>query len=92
MARDNVVYGGLIITTVLVLLAGVVFTVRASAREAELARLKSEFVANVSHELKTPLSLIRMFGETLESGLVTADADRQEFYGIIRKKASVSPT
>ena len=87
VARDNVVYGGLIITTIFVLLAGVVFTVRASAREAELARLKSEFVANVSHELKTPLSLIRMFGETLESGLVTADADRQEFYGIIRKES-----
>ncbi len=87
VARENLLYGGLIIVTGLVLVAGVVFTVRASARETELSRLKSEFVANVSHELKTPLSLIRMFGETLESGLVKAEGERQEFYAIIRKES-----
>ena len=35
---------------------------RSVARELKLARLRAEFVASVSHELKTPLSLIRMFG------------------------------
>ena len=50
--------------------AGLVATYRLVRRETEMARLKSDFVANVSHDLKTPLSLIRMFGETLEMGRV----------------------
>ena len=37
-------------------------------RHLELARLKSEFIANVGHELKTPLTTIRMFAETLFHG------------------------
>ena len=37
-------------------------------RELELSQLKSGFVADVSHELKTPLALIRMFSETLLEG------------------------
>ena len=66
---------------------GIVFTVRATAHEVELSRMKSEFVSNVSHDLKTPLALIRMFGETLETGLVQDEAKRQEFYQIIRKES-----
>jgi len=87
VARENRGYGVLMVALVVVLAAGVIFTVRASAREAELARMKSDFVSNVSHELKTPLALIRMFGETLESGLVENEGDRQEFLAIIRRES-----
>lgn len=38
---------------------------RAVARQRELARLQGRFVADVSHELKTPLALIRLLAETL---------------------------
>ena len=48
-----------------------------------MAQLKADFVANVSHDLKTPLSVIRMFGETLEMGRVPDEARRQEYYRII---------
>lgn len=85
--RERWIYGTLIAGMVVVLIGGVTVTMRASAREAELSRLKTEFVSNVSHELKTPLALIRMFGETLESGIVTDEAKRQEFYGIIRRES-----
>ena len=40
-------------------------------RATELARLRSEFVANVSHELRTPLAQILLFGETLSFGRMT---------------------
>src|SRR2546422_3003756 len=50
---------------------------RSMRQEAEMAQLKSDFVANVSHDLKTPLSVIRMFGETLELGRLPDEARRQ---------------
>jgi two-component system phosphate regulon sensor histidine kinase PhoR len=68
---------------VAVIVAGVVITVRLTRRESEMAQLKADFVANVSHDLKTPLSVIRMFGETLEMGRVPDEARRQEYYRII---------
>jgi len=73
--------------TLLVMMLGISLTVRAAAHEAALSRLKSDFVSNVSHELKTPLALIRMFGETLESGMVEDEAKRREFYRIIRAES-----
>ena len=52
-----------------------------------MARLKADFVANVSHDLKTPLSVIRMFGETLEMGRVRDEATRQEYYRVITRES-----
>jgi len=40
-------------------------------REVQVAEMRSLFVASVSHELKTPLTAIRMFAETLEEGRST---------------------
>jgi two-component system phosphate regulon sensor histidine kinase PhoR len=67
----------------LVVVAGVVIVVVAAERERRLAALKSDFVANVSHELKTPLSLVRMFSELLASDRVRDDAKRKEYLTII---------
>jgi two-component system phosphate regulon sensor histidine kinase PhoR len=60
-----------------------VIVVVASVKERRLAALKSDFVANVSHELKTPLSLVRMFGEMLLSERVPSDEKRRQYLGII---------
>jgi signal transduction histidine kinase len=87
VSRERWVYLALLAGTFLVMITGILLTVRAAAHELELSRLKTEFVSNVSHELKTPLSLIRMFGETLESGIVQDESKRSEFYRIIRSES-----
>ncbi len=53
--------------------------VRDLDRELRLAKQKTDFVSNVSHELKTPLTSIRMFAELLAEGRVT-DAEKQRGY------------
>jgi signal transduction histidine kinase len=70
-----------------VIAAGGVATYRLVRQETEMARLRADFVANVSHDLKTPLSLIRMFGETLEMGRVADEARRREYYGVITRES-----
>jgi signal transduction histidine kinase len=74
--RHLLLTGGL----VSLLLIGVWATIRSAARERELARLKSDFVSTVSHELKTPLTSIRMFAEMLQQGVAGGDRDRESRY------------
>jgi signal transduction histidine kinase len=65
------------------LIIGIMLMLHVTERELRLAQAKSAFVSNVSHELKTPLSLIRLFAETLESGRVKKEEKAQEYYRII---------
>jgi signal transduction histidine kinase len=69
------------------LLAGLVLVWANVRRELRLLRLKSDFVANVSHELKTPLALIRLFAETLELGRVPTEEKKQQYHRIINKES-----
>ena len=85
--REKRLYLTLFVGILAVMLFGIIILARAVIHETEISRMKSEFVSNVTHELKTPLSLIRMFGETLDSGIVTEEGKRKEFYGIIRKES-----
>jgi signal transduction histidine kinase len=57
-------------------------------RQLALARQKTDFVSNVSHELKTPLTSIRMFADLLAEGRVQ-DPERQRSYlGIITAESA----
>ena len=49
-------------------IVGLVLTLRATHAEARLAAVQSEFVSAVSHEMKTPLSLLKLASDTLASG------------------------
>jgi signal transduction histidine kinase len=69
------------------LLCGIALTIQATDREARLAQAKSNFVANVSHELKTPLSLLSLFSEILELGRVKNEEKKIEYYRIIRHES-----
>jgi signal transduction histidine kinase len=48
-------------------------------REVGVAKLRSQILASVSHELKTPLTSIRMFAETLLLGRSSREAVRREY-------------
>ncbi len=85
--RQVAVFTGAFGVLLLVIVAGIVATWRLVRRETEMARLKADFVANVSHDLKTPLSVIRMFGETLEMGRVADEARRHEYYRVITRES-----
>ena len=81
-------YNYLVLAALCIVMAGGIFlTYRNVSREMNLARLKSDFVANVSHELRTPLALIRLYAETLELGRLTAQEKYQEYFRIIREES-----
>lgn len=52
-----------------------------------LDNVRTDFVANVSHELKTPLTSIRGFVETLEDGAINDSSNARRFLAIIKKHA-----
>ncbi|KAF0161267.1 MAG: putative ATPase domain-containing protein, partial [Caulobacteraceae bacterium] len=56
---------------------------RMVAVQVLFAERRNNFVAAVTHELKTPLTAIRMYGEMLRDGMVQDEATRQEYYATI---------
>jgi signal transduction histidine kinase len=67
----------------LVMVVGHYGLYRVGIQHIELAAQHSDFVAAVSHELKTPLTSIRMYGEMLRAGWVTDEPQRQSYYDFI---------
>ena len=78
---------GLIGLSLAVLLLGVGFLLYSQRQESRLNALRSEFVANVSHELKTPLSVVRMFAEMLLTGRVRDEAKRRHYLETILRES-----
>ncbi len=66
----------------LVLLGGFYLMYRLGAGQIDLARQQQDFVSAVSHELKTPLTSIRMYGEMLREGWAS-DEKKQAYYDYI---------
>ncbi len=60
---------------------------RALARQRELVRLQRRFVADVSHELKTPLALIRLLAETLAAQRVRDPQRAQNYLETITRES-----
>ena len=70
-----------------VIVAGVAAILFAAEKQRRISALQSDFVANVTHELKTPLALVRMFGEMLQSGRVASEAKQKEYLEIIVRES-----
>ena len=65
-----------------ILVLGLTLTVRGVTQELELAKLKSDFVSTISHELRSPLTSIRQLAEMLQRGRVAAER-RQKYYDVL---------
>ena len=80
---------GLLITLLLLAItAGSWLIVTDLNRQLTLARQKTDFVSNVSHELKTPLTSIRMFSEMLAEGRVADPAKQRTYLNIISAESA----
>ncbi len=61
-------------------------------KERKLDKMRKEFVSNVSHELKTPLSLILGYAEGLQENVMDDEATKNEYCSIIMDEAEKMST
>jgi len=82
------VFGILIVALAGTLAGGIVATLSYVRRSTSLARLQAEFVQKVSHDLRTPLTGIRLFVETLLSGKVSDPVQVRECLDVIQNETT----
>jgi len=77
----------IILLAILMVIVGIISTARLISREIETAWEKTDFAANVSHELRSPITQIRLKAEALVYELVVDDDDRRAHYDAIVREA-----
>jgi len=80
---QRTLYGLLVLLVLSLTFFGGYLLWRDVRRELRLAEMRSQFVSSVSHELKTPLTAIRMFAETLRMGRSKDPKVQQEYLDTI---------
>jgi signal transduction histidine kinase len=81
--RRSWIYGVASLMLLVAMFLGVVLILRDIAREKHLSRLRSDFISNVTHELKTPLTSIRMYAESLMMGRVKSVSVQKEYLSVV---------
>jgi signal transduction histidine kinase len=74
--------------SVLLMLVALGLTVQANRRSAELTRMQADFISHVSHQLKTPLSLLSAVTETVDMDRVRSPEKLAQYLGIIRSEVA----
>ena len=74
--------------SVALMLVALGLTLQAHRRAAELAQMQTDFVAHVSHQLKTPLSLLSAATETLQMDRIRSPEKLAEYLNTIRAEAA----
>lgn len=85
--RRSYIYGIAIILLLLGMVLGIVLILRDLSREKRLARLQTDFTSNVTHELKTPITSIYLFAESMFYDRVKSSAEKKEYLSIIMKES-----
>ena len=68
-------------------IVGMLLTARAARARAAVATMQSDFVYGVTHELKTPLSLIRLVAETLDQGRYESPKTVTDYARLLSREA-----
>ena len=78
-----------VITFVLfsIILAGCTFIYKTIRSEAEINQKKGDFISAVTHELKTPLTSIRLYSEMLSDDMVKDEQKRKIYYDYMLKES-----
>jgi len=78
------VYSGIfIILLIIAILFACYGFYRLGVKQLALAEQRLNFVSSVSHELKTPLTSIRMYSEMLKEGTVLSEKHQQDYFNFI---------
>ena len=80
---ELIIYSYIVLLVLLLIILSVYFIWKQVQHEQNLSQVKSQMISHVSHELKTPLSLIRMYTETLMLGRVAGQTKIRDYYRII---------
>ncbi len=72
------VIGVLVISFTVAAIGGIATVTFLLGRRARLARLQTDLLSNVTHELRTPLAAIRMYAQSLQSDQISKDPKRVE--------------
>ena len=81
--RRSWIYGIASLLLLVAMILGVVLILRDIAREKHLARLRSDFISNVTHELKTPLTSIRMYAESIMMGRIKSASAQNDYLSVV---------
>jgi signal transduction histidine kinase len=81
------IYGIATLMLLVALILGLVIVLQDIAREKKLARLRTDFISNVTHELKTPLTSIYLLTEMVLLERVKKESDRGKYLSIVLRES-----
>jgi len=81
------IYLVIFILIALLMVLGFLFTLYTLNEELRLNKMKSEFISNVSHELKSPLTSIRMMTEMLHQKRVQTEERKSTYYSVMMEES-----
>jgi two-component system phosphate regulon sensor histidine kinase PhoR len=82
-----VVFGAVLF--IIIVLAAFLITIRSLIKQKKLSEIKSDFINNMTHELKTPLATISLAVDALKSSKVQSDAKSVDYFSSIIKEENV---